>query len=293
MIAKIAAGFLVGAVAATVGAYFAARRIVATPASALTIVVKPPAAPEVAAVAVPAQALKPALKPVVAIKKAEPPAFYLDPRPPAAPDDRSKEPEPEPPVLSAAEVVPEGTPVSFPKIPPPALRTVTIPAGATLWTRLAEPLSTKDRKPGDPFAATLEQELVVDGFVLAERGARVEGRIAESEQAGRVTGLARLSLELIKIHTTDGQSIPVRTSRFVKSGEESKVEDGAKIALGAGLGAAIGAASARGKGAAIGAAAGAAAGAASVALTRGKPAEMKVEARVSFQLLEAVTVTEK
>ena len=290
MNAKIVVGFLAGAVAATTGAFLAVRRVAVAPAPVLTIIVKPPAAPDLTvptpAAAAPAP-IKPVMKTVARIET--PPAFFLDPRPPEPTDP---EPEPEPPVLSTAELK-MPAPVVDLKLPPPGPHTVTIPAGTSFSVRLSEPLSTKSRRAGESFAGALELPLVIDGFIIAARGARVTGRIAESEQAGRVTGLARLSLELTQIETTDGQTIEVRTTHFVKSGPESKVEDGAKVALGAGLGAAIGAASARWKGAAIGAAAGAAAGAASVAMTRGKPAELPVESRLTFKLQDPVTITEK
>ena len=43
--------------------------------------------------------------------------------------------------------------------------------------RLVDGLSSERNAPGDSFASTLDQELVADGFVIAERGARVEGRV--------------------------------------------------------------------------------------------------------------------
>jgi hypothetical protein len=48
-----------------------------------------------------------------------------------------------------------------------------------------------------------------------------------------------------------------------------------------------------GKGAGIGAGAGGAAGAGDVLLTRGKPAEIPVETRVSFRVQDSVTITER
>ncbi|HWZ31152.1 MAG TPA: hypothetical protein VNX18_07460 [Bryobacteraceae bacterium] len=291
MSAKIVLGFLAGALSATTGAYFAVRRIVTAPAPVINIVIKPPAPP---LLTIPAALAVPTPVKTIALRKPEPesrPVFYLDPRPPAS------EPEPEPPALPVlsdpdAPIPAIALTVNF-KLSPPGPHVVTIPEGSVIAVRLGEPLSTKNRRQGESFAATLDQRLVIDGFIIAEHGARVEGRIAEADEAGRVKGLARLALELTKINTADGQTILIRTTHFVKSGPESKVEDGAKIATGAALGAAIGAASAQGKGAAIGAAAGAAAGVAAVAMTRGKPAELAVEARLSFKLQDPVTITER
>ncbi len=180
--------------------------------------------------------------------------------------------------------------------PPPPVRepkTATIPAGTLVSVRIDERLSSETHKAGDTFRATLDQPLVVDGFVLAERGARAEGRIVESDAGGRVRGLSRLSLELVRLNTSDGQRVKVATQSFAKEGEQNRKKDAVKVGAAAGIGAAIGAIAGGGKGAAIGAAAGGAAGAGGVMATRGSAAEVVPETRVSFKLSEAVTVTEK
>jgi hypothetical protein len=177
--------------------------------------------------------------------------------------------------------------------PPPQPHTVTIPAGTTLSVRLAETLSTQRSRAGDSFAGTLDQPLIVDGFVIAERGARVQGRVVESDPAGRVHGLAQLALELTQINTSDGQKVRIHTAAFRKQAEPTKKKDAAKVGIGAALGAAIGAIAGGGKGAAIGAGVGGAAGAGDVLLTRGQAAEIPVETRLTFRLSEPVTLTEK
>ena len=177
--------------------------------------------------------------------------------------------------------------------PPPKPHTVTIPAGTTFSVRVGETLSTQRSRAGDSFSATLDQPLIIDGFILAERGARAQGRVVESDPAGRVRGLAQLTVELTQIHTSDGQSIRVNTGAFHKQADSTKKKDAAKVGIGAALGAAIGAIAGGGKGAAIGAGAGGAAGAGDVMLTRGQAAEIPVETRLSFRLSEPVTITEK
>jgi hypothetical protein len=158
--------------------------------------------------------------------------------------------------------------------------------------RLGETLASDRNRAGDTFSATLDQPLVVDGFAIAERGARAEGRIVSLTEAGRVKGLARLEIELTRLTTSDGQRIAVRTSPFTRQGEESKGEDAKKIGIGAAVGAAIGAIAGGGKGAAIGAGAGGAAGGGAVAMTRGKPAVLTAETKISFRLEQPVTITE-
>jgi hypothetical protein len=145
---------------------------------------------------------------------------------------------------------------------------------------------------GDNFLATLDRPLMAEGLVIAERGARLEGRVVELEKAGRVKGVSSLGIQLVRLRTSDGQRVDIQTDTFRKQGPTTKKEDAAKVGAGAGLGAAIGAIAGGGKGAAIGAAIGGAAGAGGVAASRGKPAVLPVETRIDFRLNTAITLTE-
>jgi hypothetical protein len=156
-----------------------------------------------------------------------------------------------------------------------------------------ETLRSDKNQSGDSFRATLDQPLVIDGFVIAERGARVEGRVSEVDAGGRVKGVARMTLELVRLTTSDGQRIRLQTETFARQGQKDTKGDAAKIGVAAGIGAAIGAIAGGGKGAAIGAGVGGAAGAGGVMATRGKAAEIPAETRLSFRLREPITITEK
>jgi hypothetical protein len=170
---------------------------------------------------------------------------------------------------------------------------VTIAAGTNLTIRLIDSISSDLVQPGQAFHATIDQPLVVDGFVIAERGARVEGKITDAQEAGRVKGVSRLSLELTRLTTADGQRIAIATQTWDKEGEQSRKSDATKVAAGAGIGAALGAIFGGGKGAAVGAASGGAAGGGVVLATRGKPVSLPSETRLTFRLRSPVTITEK
>jgi len=188
---------------------------------------------------------------------------------------------------------PENT---IPTPPAPEVRTphtVILTAGTTLAVRIGETISSARSRVGDSFLATLEHPLVIDGFIIAERGARLEGRVLETTQAGRATGSPHLTIELIKLATADRQQIRIRTVPYQKDAASSTGSDVAKVGAGTVFGAAIGAIAGGGKGAAIGAGAGAAAGGGAVLLTRGKAVDIPVEARLSFRVQEPVTITEK
>jgi hypothetical protein len=209
----------------------------------------------------------------------------------AAPWVMAQAPPDLPPPRTNSEVPPPKLPhVADPEQQP---NTVTIPEGTVLSVRLGEPLSSRKNKAGDTFRATLSAPLVVDGFILADRGARAEGRVAESTDPRRVKGQAMLSLELVRVFTEDKQEVMLETDRFVKKGGSSKEDDAAKVVLGTALGAIVGAAAGGGKGAAIGAGAGAAAGGGAVAVSKSDPAVLKTEAELTFKTARPIIVTEK
>lgn len=199
------------------------------------------------------------------------------------------DPAPSQPQPTVAAKLPD----SFPPPPPPQPQTVTIPAGTLLSVRVDQTLRSDKNQNGDSFRATLDQPLVVDGFVIAERGSKVEGRISNVDQAGRIKGVAQMTLELVRLNTSDGQRVNLQTDTFNRQGDKSVKSDAAKVGVAAGIGAAIGAIAGGGKGAAIGAGIGGAAGAGGVMATRGKAAEIPAETRLSFRLREPVTITEK
>ncbi len=176
---------------------------------------------------------------------------------------------------------------------PPQPHTVTIPAGTDLAIRLGEKLSTEHNFTGDTFRATLDTPIITNGFIIADRGARVLGRIVKAQKAGKFDGMAELSLVLTEISTTDGQRMAVETNQSLRKGPSNTNEEVIKMAGGAALGAIIGAIAGGGKGAALGAGAGGAAGTGAVLLGKGKPAVIANETRLTFQLAAPTTITEK
>jgi hypothetical protein len=169
-----------------------------------------------------------------------------------------------------------------PSAPPPAH--LTIKPGTFVSVRINQWLSSDRNQAGDSFAATLDQPLVVDGVVVAQRGQTIGARVSEAQKAGRVQGTSRLGLQLTDLTLVDGQVMPIQTSMVNRNGSTSVGRDAAGIAVGTGLGAAIGAGADRGTGAAIGAGAGAAAGIIGVLLTRGNPTVVYPESVLTFRL---------
>jgi hypothetical protein len=183
-------------------------------------------------------------------------------------------------------------PVAAPA-PPVEPHVVTLQPGTMLAIRLGETLSTEHNYTGDTFRGTLDVPIVIDGFIIADKGSKVLGRIVNAQQAGRMQGRSNLSLALTEINTTDGQRVIVETSAFDQQGASNAAQSAAKMAGGAALGAIIGAIGGSGKGAAIGAGVGGAAGTGAVLLSHGKPMVLTAETQVSFQLSKPAVITEK
>jgi hypothetical protein len=192
---------------------------------------------------------------------------------------------------SYAQPTADPAPAAVPQSPQPHV--VTLPEGTILAVRVGETLSTDHNYTGDTFRATLMSPVIQDGFIIADRGSKVLGRIVNAQSAGHMSNVAGLSLALTELNTTDGQRIAVETTIYDQKGNSNVGQDVAKIAGGAALGAIIGGVAGGGKGAGIGAGVGGAAGTGAVLLTRGKPAVVDSETQITFRLASPLTITEK
>ena len=59
-----------------------------------------------------------------------------------------------------------------------------LPAGQSLWIRLAAPISTYTAKAGDPVSAVLTQDLVCDNEIVLPMGAPIEGVVLSKRKVG-------------------------------------------------------------------------------------------------------------
>jgi hypothetical protein len=169
---------------------------------------------------------------------------------------------------------------------------VTLPEGAIVKVRTTNTLSTKVNHAGEPFAASLEEPLIVNNRVIAQKGANVQGLIADADPGGRVKGVARIAVRLTSIETAAGQA-EISTNTVAHQAHATKRKDAAKIGIGSGVGAVIGALAGGGKGAAIGAGVGAGAGTGVVLATHGDAAVLPSESVLQFRLMAPLTVNMK
>jgi hypothetical protein len=184
-------------------------------------------------------------------------------------------------------------PGAAPPPPPPPPRVYTMRAGTSIIVSTASDLSTKTAKDGDVFTASLARPIVDGDWVIAKRGATVQGVVVNSDPGGRVKGRASMTVKLRSLQLADGRTVDLSTSSYTKEAKSSKKKDAVKIGIGAGIGAAIGAIAGGGKGAAIGAGAGGGAGTGLVLATRGDPAVIPSESQLTFRLQGPISVTKR
>lgn len=167
-------------------------------------------------------------------------------------------------------------------------RTVTVPAGTRLQVRMIDGVDSDSSRPGDRFRASLSDDLIADGTIVAPRGTDVYGRLIEAKEAGHLSGRSELRLELTGI-TVNQQVQPIVTGEYQTTGKSRGANTAKKVGGGAGLGALIGAIAGGGKGAAIGAGVGAGAGTAIQVMTRGQQVRVPSETELEFTLQQPAT----
>ena len=174
----------------------------------------------------------------------------------------------------------------------PVPGTLTLPAGTMISVRINQWLSSDRNRPGDTFSATLDQPIVVNGWVVARRGQTVTGRVAVAEKAGHGKNESHLGLEFGELVLVDGQQVPVSSqlTRYSAGGPSTNQKVGA-VAITTIIGAAIGAVAGGGSGAAIGAGVGAGAGTVGVLATHGGPTVIGPETRLTFRIEAPVDIS--
>lgn len=185
------------------------------------------------------------------------------------------------------------TPATPPAAAPAPPRTFALATGYSLSVWTSSEISTKTAQEGDRFEASLANAIIDEDWVIARKGARVEGMVVSANPGGRVSGVASLAVKLTRLTLADGSTIALSTSEFTREAKTTKGKDAAKIGIGAGVGAAIGAIAGGKKGAAIGAGAGGAAGTGAVLATRGDAAVIAAESQITVRLLSGITIAQK
>jgi len=125
---------------------------------------------------------------------------------------------------------------------------VTIPAGTRIMVRTIDAIDSTRNHVGDRFEASLAEALIVDGNVVAAKGADVYGRLEESKETGTFAGRSQLRLQLTGI-VVNGQTVPLVTGEYELTGKSKGASTARRTVGGAAIGGIIGAIAGGGKGA--------------------------------------------
>jgi hypothetical protein len=167
---------------------------------------------------------------------------------------------------------------------------LTVPAGTSILVRMIDSVDSDKNHVGDRFRASLEQDLAVDGVIVARRGVDVYGRLAEAKESGHFEGKSQLKLELTDI-LINSRLQPIVSGDYQVSGSSRGADTAKKVGIGAVAGTVIGAIAGGGKGAAIGAGVGAGAGGAVQVMTKGEQVHVPSETLLEFRTTQPFTVT--
>ena len=97
-----------------------------------------------------------------------------------------------------------------------------MPAGQSLWIRLADPISTYTAKAGDPVHAILTQDLVCDDEIVLPMGAAIEGVVRKNRKVGWGILHETAALEVEFDHATSGADAFVVLTARVEEVENAR-----------------------------------------------------------------------
>ena len=113
---------------------------------------------------------------------------------------------------------------------------VTVPAGTRLMVRTKEPLDSSRQKAGHKFTVMLEEDLTVEGTVVAPRGSNVYGELLDAKQAGRLVGKSEMTITFTGL-MINNQIRPIRTGAIQAVADSGQGKNTAgKVVRGAAIG---------------------------------------------------------
>lgn len=90
------------------------------------------------------------------------------------------------------------------------IQVLRIPAGEHLRLKLNKPINTHNHKRGEPFTATIIDDVRVNGNLLLPGGSIVRGRVGKVVESGYLSRSAELTLSIEHVVTPTGRDIPIR-----------------------------------------------------------------------------------
>jgi hypothetical protein len=192
---------------------------------------------------------------------------------------------------SATALSTDKAPVPPPAGKPPAqVAGISVPAGSHIVVRISQTIDVKHAAPGERFAGTVAEPVVVDNAVAIPSGSPASGEVLRAHRRGRFKGASVLELTLTEVDV-NGTPYRVDTSNLVRSKKGKGKRTAALIGGGAGLGMLIGGIATGGAGLVVGGLAGGGAGTLGAAFTGNRDLTIPAESLISFRLENGLTLT--
>ena len=86
---------------------------------------------------------------------------------------------------------------------------VFLPAGTVLWTRFLEEVRNATASAGDQVFLALDNDLLIDGVLIAPRGSLIDARVRSVRQPGRFGGRGRINIDFRSLLPLGPQRITV------------------------------------------------------------------------------------
>ena len=181
---------------------------------------------------------------------------------------------------SAAKPAPATATAAAPKAAPAAAAAAvaSIPAGTKIMIRTKDAVSTASAKKGSTFGAVLENDLIVNGAVVAPKGSAVYGIVIESK-GGRAVGKQSIIVTFDKL-MIGNQTVAIATDSVGAQGAPGGAAK--KIGAGAIIGGAVDGGSGAAKGAAIGGAVAILAGGKDITVPANSLVEVSIRKQVTL-----------
>ncbi|MBI4850642.1 MAG: peptidoglycan-binding protein [Acidobacteria bacterium] len=177
-----------------------------------------------------------------------------------------------------------------------------VKAGTILKLSMDTYLTSRTAELGDPFTATVFEDVRIGNEIAIPKGTKIEGKVSSVKPAERKSKSGTLGIDFDRIRLANGQAINIEgqltsldAAEKRQIDEEGRVAGGSSskrnvvfIGGGAAGGAAIGAIAGGGSGAAIGAGVGAAAGILGSIFSKGEEAQVMSGQKFGMELLRTV-----
>lgn len=99
---------------------------------------------------------------------------------------------------------------------------VTIPGGTPITLRMVDTIDSGTANVGDTFEFKVDDDVVVNGYVVIARGAAGKGQVTKVDRAGTHGHPGSLAIQLDYVYAVDGEKVRLSGENKTTTGEQKK-----------------------------------------------------------------------